>query len=80
MNNEALLATAAAKTAAHAGLADALEYGTTRVLRVDGLDHIYAGDFIVTVDVNGTVRCAGYVVNSTGRDLAYDVIRAARTH
>lgn len=80
MDNETLLATATAKAVAHSGLADALEYGATRVLRVNGLDRIYAGEFVVTVDINGTTCCAGYVVNSTCRDLAYGVIRAARAH
>lgn len=80
MNNEALLATAAAKSAVHAGLADALEYGTPRVLRIDGLDHIFADNFTVTVDINGHTVCAGYVVSSTNRALALDVLRAARTH
>lgn len=81
MNNDAaLLATAAAKSTAHLGLVDALDYGTTRVLRINGLDHIYADNFIVTVDINGRAVCNGYVVNSTCRDLAYGILRAARTH
>lgn len=80
MNTDALLATAAAKTAAHNGLADALDYGTTRVLRIDGLDHIFAGDFTVTVDINGAAHCNSYALNSTCRALALDILRAARTH
>jgi hypothetical protein len=80
MNNAALLATAAAKALAHAGLSEALEYGTTRVLRINGLDHIYADSFVVTADVNGGVHCNGYAVSSTCRDLAYDIIRTNWEH
>jgi hypothetical protein len=75
-----LYVAAIAKSNTLAGLAEALEYGKTRVLRINGLDHIYAGDFVVTVNINGTVMCRGHVVNSTCRDLAYDVIRADRAH
>jgi hypothetical protein len=84
MNNEALLATAVAKTAAHAGLADALDYGTIRVLRVNGVDHIFAtGDddrtFDCSVDTYAIVRCNGYIVSSTAASLALDALRAARS-
>lgn len=84
MSTTELLALAAAKSTAHAGLSEALEYGTTRVLRINGLDHIYAksygASFTVTVNVNGLVMCNGYKVSSTCRDLAYGVIRAARSN
>jgi hypothetical protein len=84
MDNElaALLSTAAAKAAAHSGLSAALEYGTVRALRVNGLDHLYATSdgrtHVVTVNVNGRVECAGYVVSSTCRDLAYVALAAYR--
>lgn len=82
MNNDtaALLATATAKSAAHLGLADALDYGTVRVLRIDGVDHIFADSFTLTVDSAGDVHCRGYVVNSTCRSLALGILRVARTH
>lgn len=73
-----LMAIANAKADAHAGLSEALEYGKTRVFRINGLDHIYADNFVLTCDINGNVRCRGYVVSSTCRDLTYDVIRANR--
>jgi hypothetical protein len=78
MNNEALIATAAAKADAHLGLVDALEYDAPRALRIDGVMHVFAGDFKLAVSNIGAVTCRGYVVSSTARDLAYDVIRAAR--
>ncbi len=78
MTTTELLDIAAAKSAAHLGLTEALEYGTTRVMRINGLDHIYAGEFILTCDINGRVECRGYVVSSTARDMTYDVIRAHR--
>ena len=77
MDNEtaSLLARASAKAEAHAGLSEALEYGTVRVMRINGTMTIFAEGFRVTCDVVGTVRCSGYVVSSTCRDLAYDIIR-----
>lgn len=75
-----LLAIAAAKADALAGLVDALEYGDTRVLRINGIDHIFTEGFDVTVNASGAVQSRGYVVSSTARDLAHDVIRAARAH
>jgi hypothetical protein len=85
MNNAELLTTAITKSNAHLGLADALDYGTVRVLRVDGVDHIYAtGDdgrtFDCTVDVYAIVRCNGYIVSSTCGSLALAALRAARRH
>jgi hypothetical protein len=77
----ALIATAAAKTAAHAGLASALEYGTIRVLRINGVDHVYATEngttYTVTVNpATGVAACNGY---TTCRDLAHAAIHAHRT-
>lgn len=85
MNNEALLATAIAKSNAHIGLVDALDYGTIRVLRINGADHIFAtGDdgrtFDCSVDICAIVRCNGYIVSSTCASLALAALRAARTH
>lgn len=85
MNNEALLNTAIAKSNAHVGLADALDYGTVRILRIDGVEHIFAtGDdgrtFDCTVDICAIVRCNGYIVSSTCASLALAALRAARRH
>lgn len=85
MDNNVLLATAIAKSNAHVGLADALDYGTVRVLRINGVDHIFAtGDdgrtFDCTVDAYAIVRCNGYIVSSTCGLLALDALRAARRH
>ena len=76
--------TAAAKAAAHSGLSDALEYGTVTALRVNGVCRLTArhdGDtYILHISpATGAVTCAGYVVSSTTRDLAYDALAAART-
>lgn len=76
MSTAELLAAAAAKSAALSGLSAALEYGEVRALRVNGTMTLFAGDFRVTVDNVGVARCKGYVVSSTCRDLAHDVIRA----
>lgn len=83
MNNEALLATATAKSAAHTGLADALENGRVRALRVNGVETLTAdfdGEiFHLSIDnITGAVECRGYRVNSTCRDLAYDALRRIR--
>jgi len=85
MNNDELFATAIAKSNAHVGLVDALDYGTVRVLRIDGVDHIFAtGDdgriFDCSVDIYAIVRCNGYIVSSTCASLALAALRAARTH
>ena len=82
MTTAELIALANTKAAAHHGLTDALEYGTTRVLRINGLTTITAtghyGTFKVTVTNTGTVICNGHTVSSTARDLAYGVVNAAR--
>lgn len=82
MNNEALLATAAAKSNALSGLVDALEYGRITARRADGVDYVYArGDkatFELRFGNDGRVHCRGYVVSSTARDLARDALHAAR--
>jgi len=78
MNNDELLALAAAKSAAHNGLADALDYGRVRALRINGVDHVFADGFDVAFDSFGNAHCAGYVVNSTCRDLARDALVRCR--
>ncbi len=83
MTNAELLATAVRKSAAHAGLADALETGRVRVLRVDGVDTLIARsgdgrDFRVTFDNLGNGYCAGFVLGGSAAPLAFDALRRAR--
>jgi hypothetical protein len=79
-----LVATTAAKSEAHTGLAAALEYGTIRVLRVDGVDRLtatYDGNtFTLRIyPATGMVSCNGYITNSTCRDLAHAALKAYRS-
>ncbi len=82
MNNDVLLATAAAKANAHNGLADALETGHVSMIRLNGVFRLTArgdaGTFLVTFDGLGHAHCNGYRLGGSAAPLALDALRDAR--